>query len=93
MTIVTAQKLAELLDCHPETLYRYCRIPESAGGIPRMRLGPQLRFDVDAVVGWMQARANGVESPHGSTSVEQGPTARHFPVKGAAGRQTIKEAT
>jgi integrase len=30
MTIVTGQRLAELLDCHPETIYRYCRTPESA---------------------------------------------------------------
>jgi excisionase family DNA binding protein len=55
--LLTAEQLADVLQIHVETVYRYVRIPESEGGVPRLRWGPRLRFDPDRVLEWMATRS------------------------------------
>ncbi len=51
--LVSADRLAQVLGVHPETVYRHAR----AGDLPCYRMGPCLRFDLDDVLAHLQAEA------------------------------------
>ncbi|HYX86875.1 MAG TPA: helix-turn-helix domain-containing protein [Gaiellales bacterium] len=50
--LLTTADLAATLQCHEETVYRHV-----ARGMPHLRLGPKLRFDLDEVIEWMRDEA------------------------------------
>ena len=54
-SLLTLNALAELLACHPQTLYKACR----AGKMPHIRTGGRIRFDPRAIAGWLKQRSVG----------------------------------
>jgi excisionase family DNA binding protein len=49
---LTCNQAAELLGLHPQTLYKWSRIP---GRVPCFRLGGAPRFDPAALADWIEA--------------------------------------
>jgi excisionase family DNA binding protein len=50
--ILTLRQVAQLLHCHPSTLYRMA----SRGEVPSFRLGGSWRFQRDAIDEWIARR-------------------------------------
>jgi excisionase family DNA binding protein len=53
--LLTVAEVARLLRVHPKTVHRLRR----GAGIPCVRVGAQLRFDLQEVLRWLSARKEG----------------------------------
>lgn len=49
---LTCQQAADILGLHPQTLYKWSRVP---GRVPCFRIGGALRFDPAALAKWVEA--------------------------------------
>jgi excisionase family DNA binding protein len=49
-TAITVERLAELLDCSPKTLYKAVK----AGRLPAMRIGGVIRLDPKQTAAWIR---------------------------------------
>lgn len=54
--ILTVDEMSERLRVKKTWLYRQVMIPESKGGVPRIKLKKYLRFDPEKVFQWVEAQ-------------------------------------